>query len=126
MGFKAHGNINIEVVGRIVINRPDTAFNNEEISVLFDSIEAKAKGFNEQTWMLIEALGQEALPTPHAMDELMARYSRCKALGCQGIACVGSPFQREFMKNMADRAGLLIQFYENEKAAIDANCLFID
>ena len=42
MVFAAHGSINVERIGRIIINRPTTAFNSEGIQALFKSIAAQA------------------------------------------------------------------------------------
>lgn len=126
MVFAAHGNISVERIGRIIINRPTTAFNSEGMQALFKSIAAQAVELEQGGWILVESLGNEALPTPSAIDELLASYRRCKNLGCKKIAGIGNPLQREFLGKAASNAGLPIAFYNDEKAAINANCAFSD
>jgi len=120
--FSAHGNIEFTVINNCVINRPNAAFNKEGIDILFEHILRAVTEQKLTDWVLIEALGKEALPTPEAMAALIEQYANCVNLGCRRIAvCCDLFLQKSFFHKLAEQVPIEVCFYKDETEAIEAN-----
>jgi len=72
-------------------------------------------------WVLVELLGEDAFPTPEAMDSLVQRYKVSASLGCLKIHSVCfNRIQKHFIKQIADKANIVLSFYETVKEAFAA------
>ena len=126
MYFNAHGNINFIINNSCVINRPNETFNEEGIDILFESIFAQVKKKNLSKWVLIELLGEGALPTPSAMMALAQKYKMSSSLGCVKVDTVCSTtLQKQFLTQVAEQANIELSFYETEEEAFSANMKYL-
>ena len=121
MYFEAHGNIDFMITKSCVINRPNTPFNEEGVHVLFTTILDQIEKRSLAKWVLIEVLGEQALPTPDAMIALVKQYEACLNNGCAHIHSVCSnSVQKQFLTQVAEHTRLNIYFYNDEAAAMAA------
>jgi len=122
MYFDAHGNIRFMINNSCVINRPNAPFNEEGIDILFAGIFGQVKKKNLSKWVLIELLGEKALPTPDAAMALVQKYKMSSSLGCVKVDSVCSTtLQKMFLTQVAEEANIELSFYETEEEAFSAN-----
>ena len=122
MYFEAHGNIDFMITKSCVINRPNAPFNEEGINVLFTTLLSQIEKRGMGSWVLIEILGEQALPTPEAMTALVARYQNCFNKGCIQIHSVcANSVQKQFLMQVAEKTDLDIFFHDTEETALSTN-----
>jgi len=122
MYLRAHGNIDFKIQNRCVINKPNTAFNEEGVNLLFSHILEEIKTKRVDEWVLIEVLRENALPTPEAMRALVENYKKAKEQGCIKIAAVCKvSLQKHFLSSIAEKAKVNICFYTSENEATEDN-----
>jgi len=121
MYFDSHGNIDFTIHNSCIINRPNEPFNEEGVDILFDNILMHVKNERLSQWVLVELLGEYAFPTPEAIDSIVQRYKMSARLGCVKIHSVCfNTIQKHFIKQIADKANIILSFYETEEEALAA------
>ena len=123
MEASPHGNINFKIQGDCIINRPNSLFNEKGIENLFNEILNSVKQEALNKWVLVELLGNDAIPSPEAKAALVKQYFRIQQLGCYKVVVHSkSPLQKKFMDDIGVKSGIDLHFANSEEEAIDSSC----
>jgi hypothetical protein len=120
--FEAHGETGFEVRGRILVFRPRSGSNQEEVERMLTKIQAVLPQFAGKPWGTMSIIDEALLMTPGAESRAQSAYLEMLQLGLVGQALVmadspGRVLIERITRRMYGAPESQLRFFDTEAAA---------